>query len=165
MPSRTPLCLLIALTVGACTGNPSEQARPETTPASGSSGYVERWNAGCSGMPGEVAEIVAEAFGQQTPGAAPAPDVLRAAAERVAAAVRRRLDAIRALPAPAEDRPLVDGLLGAFDAGLAAVLQRPGSLESIGTGLPDDPFAVADRLAIGYGAGRCALSSADQGGD
>ncbi|MGH2721266.1 MAG: hypothetical protein ACRDJO_06640, partial [Actinomycetota bacterium] len=85
--------------------------------------------------------------------------------DQIAAAVRRPVDAMRPLPPPPQDRTIVADLVAAFDAGLAALSQRPGSIASIGTGLDEDPFGRADRLAIGYGAGRCALSSAGLGGD
>lgn len=162
MPVRIA-SLLLALALGGCTT--SQEPGPGPTPPAESLGYVERWNAACTGMPGQVAEILATAFARPVPEAAPAPETVRRAAEQIAAAVRRPLDAMRPLPVPPQDRAVTAELVAAFDAGLAELGRRPGSIASIGTGMAEDPFARADRLAIGYGAGRCALSSADQGGD
>lgn len=163
MPARIASLLLVALALGGCTT--SDEPEAEATPAAESAGYVERWNAACAGMPGQVAEILATAFARPVPEAPPAPETLSRAAEQIAAAVRRPLDAVRALPVPAEETVVAAELLAAFDAGVATIVAQPGSIAAIGTGLREDPFARADRLAIGFGAGRCALSSADQGGD
>ncbi|MGH2690259.1 MAG: hypothetical protein ACRDKW_15850 [Actinomycetota bacterium] len=162
MTLRIASLLLLVLAL-ACTTTPDPG--PLSTPAPETAGYVERWNASCRGMPGRVAEILKTAFARQVPEAAPAPDTVRRAADQVAAAVRGPLDSVRTLPVPTGEGTVVADLLAAFEAGLATIAQQPGSIASIGTGLPEDPFARADQLAIGFGAGRCALSSADQGGD
>lgn len=159
------LVFIGAFAGAACTSDGSGAARPGASLARDAAGYAEHVAAACAGMADQVAEIVRQAFQQPAPGEAPSPDELRSAAGRVGAAVRRSLDAIRAGTPPPSERPIVDSMLAAFEGGLQILQRDPGALESIGTGRSGDPFARADRLALGYGAPRCALSSAGEGGD
>ncbi|MGH2721641.1 MAG: hypothetical protein ACRDJO_08565, partial [Actinomycetota bacterium] len=80
MPVRIATILLLALALGGCTT--ADDPGPEPAPPPESLRYVERWNAACTGMPGQVAEILVAAFARPVPEVAPAPETLRRAADQ-----------------------------------------------------------------------------------
>jgi hypothetical protein len=159
------LSLVLAFACGACTGGGADGSRGAAGASPEGVSYVEQVNAACAGLAGHVGELVRQAVQRRAPNEAPSPEELRSAAEGVRAAVGRSVATIRTLPPPAADRKIVESMLAAFEAGLETLRREPMALESIGTSRPGDPFGRADRLALGYGAERCALSSAAEGGD
>jgi hypothetical protein len=120
--------------------------------------YIKKADAICAKGSKEAEQVAASAF--KNP-ATPTGEEAQAALQKVIPIQKQRVDELKALKRPDADKAKLETLYAAVDKINAAYEQAAQSPEASlalirASGSPQDPAAVADKLAADYGMKDCA---------